>query len=1020
MPKVAKFFIEWPRAANLILLLIIIAGVASAFNMRRQGYPSVRMDIMVIQTEYPGASPEDVEINVTELIEDELREVDDIEEIKSLSMENYSIVSAYIDPDATNSDRVKRDIRDAVDSVTDFPRQVDKRPEIDEIRSTNVPIMEIALTGDVPEKLLRTYARALENKLKLAKGVGVIEKVGYRKREVRIEADPKKLEDRHVSLGEIMLSIDARNVRLTGGTLESYLAEKKIVTFAEYDNPLDVKDVIIRSTFTGQRIRISDVARVSEDYEDYRVIPRGNGERCISLVIRPREKADIITMSEDVQRIIGQFKKNLPPEVNIKVMFDDSEYADTLLNMVRNNGLLGFALVILVLLLFLDMRTAFWTAAGIPISICGAFILFSPFGLTINFLTLSAMVLVMGILVDDAIVVAENIYFFKEKGMPPSEAAIKGVRTIFWPVVGAVSTTMMAFAPMLIMSGMIGKFVIGIPLVVILMLGMSLIESTCFLPTHIAHTKPPKLDTWRQHWTAKLKNWYRKRLGWILANKKKALFIYVAVFVAVIVISKFALVFILFKDENPDAFWIVMETPQGTPIEQTEKKISEVEDIVMEVVPENLRKGIISRVGNHDTDIYGGTVGNYDNYGLITMRLKLAKDRDVRSEAMMDELRERFDDLEGFQKLNVIPYYDGPPVGKPVTVIYSTTDDELRKKFEQETMEYLKTIDGVYGIESNNVPGKVELRLKIDYTELAKLGLTAKDVARTVRAAFDGEVVTSIRREGEEIDFRVSLVDPEFLRAEDVLDVQIPNVAGHLVPLGSFANFEETTEPAVIPHHNAQRSVSVTAEIELDKVTSGKVNSMVEERFGAEAAKHAGFIMELGGEEKRTEESMRSFYFALGVALLAIYFILVLLFNSFTQPFLIMSVIPFAFVGVLITFMIHGLPLGFIALIGLLGLIGVVVNDSIVMLSTLNKMCRDAGDFSCKCIIAAATTRLRPVILTTVTTVAGLIPTAYGILGKLQFIEPMVLAMAWGLVFGTFVTLGLVPLLYSMFVRAKA
>jgi len=1020
MLSITSFFIRRPRVANLILFLIVFAGLASAMTLRRQGNPTIDFDIMKIVTEYHGASPEDVEINVTDKIEDELNDVDDIDELTSLSMENLSIIFVFVNPDATDVSRVKDDVRTAVDRVTDFPAEVRDRPSVEEIRSNSQAVMEVAVIGDIPELELRKYAKDLENELKAANGIGVIEKIGYRKREIKIEADQAELEDRYVSLGEIMNSISARNVRTTGGSLESYVSEKKIVTFSEYDDPMEVADVVIRSTFTGTRVRISDVARISDGFEEYDIIPRANGRNCISLVIRSQATADVITLSEDVKQILDKFRAGLPEGVSVGLIFDNSDYTRSLLSMVKVNGIIGFILVVGVMLLFLDWKSAFWTAFGIPIAICGSLILFEPFGVTINMITLSAMVLVLGMLVDDAIVISENVFRYKEMGYQPVEGTIEAVRNVFWPVTASVLTTILAFMPMLFMSGLIGKFIFGIPIVVLLMLGFSLLESTCFLPSHIAHTTPPKKKSKNSIIMERFIVWYKDRVQWCLKNRRKVLLAYLGIFVLVIGATVAWLDFVLFPTDDPDIFHVIVETPQGTPMDETSRRVGEIERIVEESVPEEAMQSFVTRIGNHDTDVYGGTAGNYDNYALVTVYLKPAEDRDAIAETIMDDIDEKLKDVAGFQSLYVEPLNDGPPVGKPVTVIYTTNDDELRGRFENETLEFLKKIDGVYGVESDNVPGKEELRLILDYDEMAKLGLTSIDVAKTVRTAFDGEIVTSIRKSGDEIDFRVHLKDPKQYRAEGVLDLMVANQLGKLVPLGSFARFEETVGPAVLHHYDGRRSVTVTGEVDTKKITSVEVSEMVRTEFEPKALKHAGFKMELGGEEKKTQESMESFYLALAIALVAIYALLVVLFDSYTQPILIMSAIPFAVIGVFITFMIHGLPLGFIALIGILGLIGVVVNASIVMIATLNETREKDGGIDFTRISEAAALRFRPVVLTTITTVAGLLPTAYGIGGDLPFIRPMVLALAWGLVFATLISLVFIPLIYSLHERVRA
>lgn len=1018
MQNIASYFIRRPRIANLILFLIVLVGILSAFNLRRQGYPAINFDIMKITTEYPGASPEDVEVNVTDPIEDELTQVEDIDEIKSMSMENLSMIFVYIDPDATDKKRVRSDIHDAVDRVSDLPSQVTEKPLVEEIRTTNTPVIEVALTGDVSEKELRAYAKALENDLKDVPGVGIIDKVGYNKSEIKIQADQAKIEDRYVSINEIMNAIRSRNVRITGGSLDSYVSEKKIVTFSEYEDPMDVSDVIIRSTFTGKQVRISDVAEVKEGFEEPVILPRANGRRSISLIIMSQERADIITLADGIKKRLERYRESLPANVSATLMYDNSIYTRSLLRMVTSNAIMGFALVLIVMFLFLDWKTAFWTAFGLPIAICGALILFEPFDITINMVTLSAMVLVLGMLVDDAIVIAEKIYQFKEEGMENIQATLAGLKSVFWPVVAAVLTTVLAFMPMLFMTGITGKFIVGIPIVVVLMLGFSLLESTIFLPCHVAHITPPKQAGKRARYIAVARAWYKRRVFWCLANRKKVLGVYMLIFIGVCVAASVWLKFILFPQYDPDIYNVVIEAPRGMPLYETEKKVAEVEAILDEVVPQDIMDSYVTRIGHHDTDVYGGSSGQYSNWALITIYLKPADERAEPSEDLAAELDARFAGIKGLDRVTIQPKDDGPPVGKPVTVIYTSDDDDLRAKFEKDTLAFLKNIDGVSDIETSNVTGKDELRLMLDYSQMAKLGITAMDVSQTVRAAFEGEVVTSIRKGGEEIDFRVSLLEPKAYRAEGVLDLSIANKSGKLVPLGTFAKFDETAGPSVIHHYDANRSVTITAEVDTKIITSGEASRLVVAKFEPQARKHAGFKMEIGGEEKKTAESMESFFFALVVALIAIYFLLVILFDSYVAPLLIMTAIPFSLIGVFITFMVHGLPLGFIAMIGILGLVGVVVNDAIVMVSHLSGVCPSGATL--ESIAKGAADRFRPIVLTTLTTTAGLMPIAYGIGGDLPFIRPMVLALAWGLVFATVISLIFIPLIFSYHARARA
>lgn len=1018
MSKIILYFITHRRVANLILLLIVIVGILSALVLKRQSYPTIDFDIVKIITAYPGAGPEDVEINVTEQLEDEILEVEDIDEIISRSMENLSMITIYLNPDARDVRKVKNDIRDAVDRVSDLPEQVTEKPYFMEFRSSNRNVLEIGLTGNVSEKELRLYAKSLANDLKRINGMGRITKVGYNKREIKIEADQDLIRDRYVSLGEIMGAIRSRNVRTTGGSIESYVSEKNIVTFSEYRDPMSVRDVIIRSTFSGTRVRISDIAEIEDGFEEPEQITHADSKNAISLLIKAQENTDVITLADKVKEELEVFKKGLPDNVDVKVMYDDSMYTRNLLKMVANNGLIGFILVLGVMFFFLDRKSAFWTALALPIAICGSLIFFNPLKITINSVTLVAVILVLGMLVDHAIVITEKIYQLKERGMRPAAATVEGLKSVFWPVVAAVVTTVLAFVPMLFMKGLTGKFVASIPVVVMLMLFFSLLEATVFLPSHIIRAKPPDKLPFRMILIKRVVSLYGKVIMVCLRFRTIVLSVFALVFVLVMFSALTHLNFVLFPQVDPDVFNMVIEAPGGTPLEVTEQKVSQLEQIMSDVVPEEMRESYTTRIGHHDTGVYGASEGHFSNWAMITVYLKPAEQREQSSGPVMEELQNRLDQLEGFIRLTVEPIDEGPPVGKPITVTYTTDDDNLRRQFETETIKFLQRIDGVYDIESTDRRGKEELRLYLDYDEMARFGITAIEVAKTMRAAFEGEVVTSIRTGGEEVDFRVSLREAKKFEPRGVLDLEIVNQMGKLVPLKNFAHFEETVGTSVIYHYDGIRSVTINAEVDPDKITSVKVNDMIREEFNPKTLEHPSLKMFLGGEEKRTKESVESFLIALVIAVIAIYFLLVILFNSYIQPLLIMTAIPFAVVGVLLTLMLHNLPVSFVAMVGMLGLVGVVVNDAIVMVSQLNDA-RKGFAMRLSDVAEVARGRFRPILLTTFTTAAGLLPIAYGIGGDVPFIRPMVLVMAWGLLLALFVSLIFIPVMYSIQVRAK-
>ncbi len=407
---------------------------------------------MLITTAYPGASPEDVELNVTNKIEKELKEVTGIKRYQSWSQENVSTIHIALDPDEDEED-VEREVREAVSRVNDLPREVEESPLVTELGTTSIPMIEVGLAGDLPYRELREIARRFEKKLENVEGVARVTRFGYRAREVRIAVSPDKLVDQEVSLIEIIDAISGRNVRGTGGSLESYTSERNIVTLAQFREPLEVRDAIVRKTFDGPPIRVKDLAVISDDFEDEKVRSRLNGQAAISFIAYKKKSADIIRAVEAIHTLVEHEQQYLPEGVEMLISNDESKLVKGRFEIVMKNGLIGLALVMLVLATFLNLRIAFWVALGIPVAILGVIFLLPVFDSFLDTVTMTAMVLVIGIIVDDAIIVAENIYSFHERGLSPVDAAVKGVSTVFKPVLTTICTTIVVFSPLFRVPG---------------------------------------------------------------------------------------------------------------------------------------------------------------------------------------------------------------------------------------------------------------------------------------------------------------------------------------------------------------------------------------------------------------------------------------------------------------------------------------------------------------------------------------------------------------------------------------
>lgn len=1009
-----EFFIKRPLLTQLTTVLIFIIGLLSALHLKRATYPNVNFDILKITTEYPGASTEDVETNVTRKVEKELESVQGIDRIRSISLENVSIIFVFVDLDHNNTDQVKDEIRNAVDRVNDFPQEVTNRPKIDEIRSSNVPVIEIALLGNAEdERLMREVIKDLEEDLKEIKGIASVEKVGYRKREVKILADANKLKEYYFSLLDIVRAVSDRNVHSSGGTIASFKDAKKVVSFSEFLKPTDANNVILRSNFYGKQVKINEVARVVDGFEKYEVMSRTEKRQSINLLVRAQANADVIDISDEIKKHLEKERKNLPPNLTLKIVSDFSLYTKSLLNILKNNALIGIVLVLSCLMIFLTTMTAFWTAIGIPLSFLGAFIFFPLFDISINFISMITLILVLGLLVDDAIVVAENITKHLEEGKGKVEAALAGTKEMFWPVFTTIVTSILAFIPMFFMTGVTGKFITEIPIVVILTLIFSLFECTLILPAHMAHG--PKIKPRKNLWFNKVKKVYERFL--IKALKYRAVtlgaFVLFLVLTSVLFVTKMK--FMLFPYDDIDVFYVITEMPQGTSIEKTSEKMKEVEDVVDQISRDEM-VSFTTTIGHHNTNVYGANLGQHENWAMITVFLKTASERERDSAEIMSEVEEKLKSVKGFDRLYIEKFNDGPPVGKPITISVVGKKDSLREEMATRIWNFLKETKGVRGLDIDNKKGKKELRIIPDYSKMARFGITSLQVAQVLRTAFQGLVPMSITREGEEIDFRVQLDTDADVTQEILKSLQIPNNVGRLISLGSFTHITKREGKQLVRHYNGRRSITITGDVDEKITTSTEVNQKVHDKFFKEVQTTPGLRIYFGGEEKATKESLESFIVAFCCALIAIYFVLIILLNSYIQPFIILASVPFGLAGVIIVFFLHGLPISFLGMIGCIGVLGIIVNDSLIIVSHYNSLSKKHV-VNMQLILRGAKDRIRAVLLTTITTVSGMIPTIYGFGGYEPFIVPIVLAVAGGLIFATAITLLLIPILYSFKVK---
>jgi len=1005
------FFAKRTMLANVFTIMIVLLGLGSLFQIKRDLFPNVDFGETVIVTRYPGASPEDVELNVTNEIEEELRTVSDIDKITSYSMEDMSFITVTVDVDASDKDKTKSDIREAVTRVTNLPAEVTESPLVTEISSEIIPIIEVGIAGDLPYEELRETARLFKKKLENVPGVSSVQEFWYLDPEVRIEISPEKIEEYQIPLEEVARSIQLRNIRSTGGTFESFTSEKNLVTLAQFKNPDEVKDVIVRSSFDGPTLKISDIGDVKMTFEEPRIISRINGIPAITFSVLKQRSADIIRTDDAVKKFIEKEKEFLPEGVQVLTTNDSSFYVRNRFGVVLSNGAIGLALVLILLTIFLEPRTAFWVALSIPVTLMGIVFLMPIAGAYLDVIALTAMLIVIGIIVDDGIIVSENIVSKAEKGLPPLQAATEGIKQVIKPVLTTMLTTFLAFAPMFFMKGVTGTFVSIIPLVITLALIISMFEVVIALPAHLLHGlgKIRKKQTQGGHWFDPIRKLFRGIIFHVLRFRYLFILLSIVLFVGSVWFAVTNMEFILFPNTTANVFNIYVDLPTGSSLQMTSEKVKEIEGIIQDIEAEEL-SSFSTKVGTHGER----EPGERDNWATITVDLVPFAERDRNASDIIEYLRDRTDSLSGFERITYAIDGGGPPVGDPITIRVVGSDDGLRRSLTDSIISYMGGIEGVRDIDRNDKLGKDQISLDIDYAELSRLGMTVSDVARTVRIAYDGELVTSARLGEEDVFFRLTF-PPRVQDEMDMLsELRVANNQGRLIRLGQVADFDIQPGPANYYHFDGDRTTTVTADVIPRTATPVGVTTEVLQHFNLDKD-WPGMRLVIGGEAEETASSFQSLYIAFGIAVIAIYFVLILLFNSFSQPFLVMVAIPFGIIGVVIAFALHGQPLGFLALMGLVGLGGVAVNDSLVMVSHINDLMMNKKDESNLCIIAnGVADRLRAIIMTTLTTVVGLIPLVYGIGGSDPFIAPMALALGYGLLFATPLTIVFVPCLYAV------
>lgn len=1013
-PSIARFSVRQPVLVNLIAIAMIVTGAFVLSGMTREVYPIVPVGAASITTLMPGASAEEIEQLVTAPIEDELADVEDVDVITSTSRDGYSFIWIEFEASVEDTARKVLEVTNEVNRVADLPEGAEA-PVVREA-AVRPPSLAVGVRGDAPEAVLRAVARDLEDRLERIEGVAHANATGIRAREIQVDVDPDRLAAYRVPLGSVASALSGRGVNVPAGEMEGDRQSRIVRGMARVADAEQIEDVVVRPHPEGGAVRVRDVAEVRQGFERARTLARVDGEPAIVFIIQKEDGADALRVSERVRELLEDMRETVPPGVQLSVFGDTAHWVRGNLSTLYANAAMGLVLVLAILWLFVGFRNGLMAALGIPVAIAGGVVVMHVLGITINLLSLLALILSLGIIVDDAIIIIENVYRHVEEGWPRRKAAIVGTMEVFWPVLASTATTCSAFLPLLLMTGVLGEFFAIIPKVIVAALIASLIEAFIVLPSHLADfgatvaqkraDGPGRVD---RMFTA-LERRFVSVLRWALKRRLRVVGGAYVICIGLIVTAAMVKSVTLFTEGDVEMFDVRVRMPTDTSPEETDRVLREIERRVLALESEDVQ-AVISTRGYSRTRTWNETG---DHVGMVSVYMVPRQQRSAQDAGtrLMEASAHLFDDIVGPATLEVVKFEDGPPRGAPVAVRVTGDDlDELAELSERVQAE-LRQIEGTRDVGDDYELGKREVRVHVAEDRAALHGLTTAAVTRWLATAFGASPAATTRDGDEEVDIVVRLAEEARDDPERLSELTLVTTTGATVALSELADVEVGRGLSTIRRRDRRRAITVTAElVEGAEVTSTDVNAALAERLRPLMTANPSVRFELGGEYEETQESLDSLFLAFLVAALLIYTILASQFRSFLQPLTVMTAIPLSLIGVSLGFLASGEAIGMIGLIGTVGLAGIVVNDSLVLVDFVNKRREDGMPID-EAIVEAARLRLRPIFLTSVTTIAGLAPLALGIGGRSELLAPMATAISWGLTFSTVLILVVVPCLY--------
>jgi len=1014
MKGFVKFFIKNELLVNLFIAIVALLGVMAVLNMNSSFFPTAPERFILVEAVYPGASPREVEEGITLKVEENLKSVSGIDRVTSTSQENTARITVELEY-GQDADLVLQDVKNAVDQISNFP--ADMEQIVVYVQENLNFTAKVAIVGDVPLRTLKETAESFEDGLRTFPNISKVSLSGFTNEEIEIALTEARLRAYGLAFEDVARAVQNENIQTTGGRIKS---DTEIIIRADqreyYADQL--KDIVIKTLDDGSVVRLGDIASVQEDWSEDTNLAYWNGQRAILITVNTLNEENILDAAESVVGYVDQFNAQ-NTVVRAELIRDGTDVLKERINLLTENGILGAIFVFVILALFLRIRLAFWVAIGIPISFLGMFIFLNLLGITINVLSLFGMILVIGILVDDGIVVGENIFQHYERGKSKYRAVVDGTLEVIPAISSAIATTCLAFSFFFFIDGQLGEFFSDVATVVMLALAFSLIEVILFLPAHLAHIRdltpeahPNKVKLWIENLLIRFRDkFFQPVLIFVLRYKVFAFLLVVAAMIVTLGAIRGGIIkTTFFPNIEQTQVNVTLEYPSGTSENTTEATIRRIERDVKELeasYQEELGQEII-------TDIEW-SVGPGSNKAVLTGYLVSSEDRDLRSFEIASDIRRKVGDVPNATQLS---FETATPFGKPLNVSFSGTDfDRLRVAVADFKEEALKT-GLVKDLVTNDQADQPEINVTINDAGRA-LGFTTQDVIQKIRFGFFGFEAQRLQRGDDEVKVWVRYDIQNRRDVESLMDMRIRTNSGELVPIREIATLTPTNGLIAINHLDGKQQITLQGELSsFDVSATDMIGKISEDVIPAVSERYPDVNIALDGQQRETAKLAASVQKVGPIVLLLMAGLLIMTFRSLSQSVALLLIVPFGIIGAGWGHAIHGLPMSLLSFLGFIALIGVIVNDGLVFVGAFNSYLQQGLKYD-DALMKTAMTRFRPIFLTTITTAAGLAPLSLERSFQAQFLVPMAITIAYGLLVGSFLLMLILPVFLSTFNRAK-